>query len=67
MIDEKRGTIGAAKAYDQAVDIAVRSGDMAAVRKIQSIISGLTGDQVGLGVSDMLDEITAKIESALNE
>tara|TARA_R110000765_G_scaffold26167_1_gene63935 strand:- start:834 stop:2690 length:1857 start_codon:yes stop_codon:yes gene_type:complete len=67
MIDEKRGTIGAAKAYDQAVDIAVRSGDMATVRKIQSIISGLTKDQTGLGVSDMLDEITSKIESALNK
>ena len=67
MIDEKRGTIGAAKAYDQAVDIAVQSGDMAAVRNIQSIISGLMGGQTGVGVSDMLDEITAKIESALNK
>ena len=67
MIDEKRGTIGAAKAYDQAVDIAVQSGDMAAVRKIQSLIAGLDDANIGFGVSDMLDELNAKIEAALNE
>ena len=67
MMDEKRGTIGAAKAYDQAVDIAIQNGDMAAIRRVQSIIAGLTGDDIGLGVSDMLEELTAKIESALNK
>ena len=66
MIDEKRGTIGAAKAYDQAVDIAIQSGDMAAVRSIQSLIAGLDDADIGFGVSDMLEELNAKIEAALN-
>jgi len=66
MIDEKRGTIGAAKAYDQALDIAIRNGDIDAIRNIQSILLGLADDQIGLGVSDMIDELTKKIESALN-
>ena len=67
MMDEKRGTIGAAKAYDQAVDIAIQSGDMEAIRRVQSIITGLTSKDIGYGVPDMLEELTAKIESALNK
>ena len=67
MMKEKRGTIGAAKAYDQAVDIAIQKGDRAAIIRVQSIIKALTGDDIGYGVPDMLTELTEKIESALKK
>jgi hypothetical protein len=67
MMEEKRGTIGAAKAYDQAVDIAIEAGDMEGIRKVQATINSLTASSIGLGVSDMLDDLNEKIEAALKE
>jgi hypothetical protein len=67
MIKEQRGTIGAAKAYDQAVDLAIEAGDMEGIREVLATIDSLTSSKIGLGVSPMLDELRLKIQSALEK